>query len=180
MCRAIRPIVSSSLFVVCQPRMIRATRMAVASAMMRSTPSTSGLSPRYFLFWPNADVRSSRRCCPSLLPSSTFSCFWIMLLSVSSLSRSLPCLFPHDNPSFNKTLSSLVCDPHDFEVIAIGGDKDLGVVATVGEDRKHVTRGEVFAFDGRSGVGEAFELRCRDRVEVNHAHVGESGTAPGV
>src|SRR5215471_18595154 len=80
----------------------------------------------------------------------------------------------------NMRLSSLVRDPRDFEVIAIGGDKDFGMVATVGEDREHVTRGEVFALDGRSGVGEAFELRCRDRVEVNHAHVGESGTAPGV
>src|SRR6266436_9134843 len=78
MCRAIRPMVSSSLFVVCQPRLITATRMPVARAIAIITPSTSGLSLRYFLFWLDADICSSRGCCPRPLLSSAFSCFWIM------------------------------------------------------------------------------------------------------
>ncbi len=54
------------------------------------------------------------------------------------------------------------------------------MVAAVREYCEHVTRGEVFALDRRSGIGEAFELRRGDRVEVNHAHVGKFGLAPGV
>src|SRR5258708_36494114 len=78
MCRAIRPMVSSSLLVVCQPRLITATRMPVARAIAIITPSTSGPGLRYFLFWLDADICSSRRCCPRPLLSSAFSCFWIM------------------------------------------------------------------------------------------------------
>ena len=54
------------------------------------------------------------------------------------------------------------------------------MVAAVGEDREHVTRGEVFALDGRGGIGKTFELCRGDRVEVNHAHVGKFGAAPGI
>src|SRR6266702_866443 len=78
MCRAIRPMVSSSLFVVCQPRLITATRMRVDRAIEIIPPSTSGLSLGYFLFWLDADICSSRGCCPRPLLSSVFSCFWIM------------------------------------------------------------------------------------------------------
>src|SRR5215469_9714853 len=138
MCRAIRPMVSSSLFVVCQPRLITATRMPVARAIATITPSTSGLSLRYFFFWLDVAICSSRLPCSGPFPSSAFSCFWIML-------------------------SSLVRDPLDIEIRAIGGDQDLGMVAAVGEDCEHVARGEGIALDGRSGVRKTFELCRRDR-----------------
>src|SRR5713101_8110128 len=160
MCRAIRPMVSSSLLVVCQPRLITATRMPVARAIAIITPSTSGPGLRYFLFWLDADICSSRRCCPRPLLSSAFSCFWIMRYPLPLCPEAYHVSSLTTTPSFNVTLSSLVRDPLDIEIRAIGGDQDLGVVAAVGEDREHVARGECFALDWRSGVGKTFEL-CR-------------------
>ena len=84
-------------------------------------------------------------------------------------------------PLLNASPSSLVRDPPDFEIIAIiASDQDLGMVAAVSEDREHVTRSEGCALDGCSGVGKAFEVCRGDLVEVNHAHVGKLGFAPGV
>ena len=54
------------------------------------------------------------------------------------------------------------------------------MIAAIREHGEYIARGEVLAPNRRSGIGEAFELRSGDRVEVNHAHVGKFGVAPGV